>query len=187
MENIEKLDLSSFDREREIADLAEAVAVKAHEAWRQGWAENSGVDLELVERNDQGIIIGTLPPRPKNTSDEEWLAEHGVTDGLVDIANLSADQLPYDWKEDNLKSAAIATSEIFAALDEGRSLDTEFIEATSALVHQGWVARHPEAPAEQAGDFVGLSEAEKDKDRGIVRLAIKAFWEQGVAGEAAEE
>jgi hypothetical protein len=37
MENIEKLDLSSFDRKREIADLAEAVAIKAHEAWRQGW------------------------------------------------------------------------------------------------------------------------------------------------------
>jgi hypothetical protein len=150
-------------------------------------AKGNEVDLEEVERNDQGIIAGTLPPRLKNTSDEKWLAEHGVTDGQVDIANLSADQLPYDWKEDNLKSAAIATSEIFAALDEGRPLDTEFIEATSALVHQGWVARHPEAPAEQAGDFAGISDDDKDKDRDIVRLALEAFREQGVAGEAVEE
>jgi hypothetical protein len=144
-------------------EMVKAMGPQSHEQWRSGWK---------AEHGDE--------PRPKKTTDAAWTKRHGGA-VEVDIANFSYDELPTDWQENVDKSSRAALLEVERAVRDGRSLeDPTFIEAASAVVHSFWLSRNAAgATAEQLEAYAKLSEPEKEKDRVIVRLAIK-LWQEGI-------
>jgi hypothetical protein len=142
-----------FDRVRD------RTASQLHDLWRAPrWKESEKV----------------FEPRIKKTKDQEWIRRHGTDE--VDIANTSYENLPSDWQGENKVSADVAVGEVFKAVQNGVALDASFIESASAVVHEKWLERNGSwAPPEQKLPYEQLSEAEREKDRAIVREAIKQF------------
>lgn len=117
---------------------------------------------------------GTFEPRMKTTKDEAWIEAHGTEE--VDIANTDYQDLPEDWKGENKVSAEVAMGEIYKAVEESTELDDAFVESASSVIHDKWLERNGEwAPPEQNKPFDELDEEEKEKDRVIVRKALKIY------------
>lgn len=137
-----------------------ALAGELHEQWRQ---------TRLDDKS------GQYEPRVKTTADEAWIVAHdGTTE--VDIANTSYDDLPADWQAENRASAEVSITEVERAKNSGVvDLDSDdFLDSVSDTVHQAWLERNASwAPAEQNKPYAELSEDEKEKDRAIVKLAIR--------------
>lgn len=136
-----------------------ALAGELHEEWREG-----RLDPET----------GEYAERVKTTTDQGWIDSHGTPE--VDIANTSYEDLPEDWKGENKISAEVSVSLVERALRSG-VIDIEsdeFLEEASATVHEKWLERNGSwAPAEQNLPYSELSEEEKDKDRVMVKAAIR--------------
>lgn len=136
------------------------LASELHEEWRQ---------TRLDEKT------GQYEPRVKSTKDEAWITAHnGVTE--VDIANTKYEDLPEDWKAENKASADVSITQVERAKNSGVvDIDSDdFLEQASDVVHQKWLERNGSwAPAEQNKPYADLSEEEKDKDRVMVKAAIR--------------
>lgn len=136
-----------------------ALASELHEEWREG-----RFDPET----------GEYAERVKTTTDQGWIDRHGVSE--VDIANTSYEDLPEDWKGENKISAEVSVGLVERALRSG-VVDVEsdeFLEEASATVHEKWLERNGSwAPPEQNIPYEELSEEEKDKDRAMVKAAIR--------------
>lgn len=118
---------------------------------------------------------GTFEPRIKKTNDKSWIEDHGG-EGEVDIANTSFGELPEDWQKESRESAKVAMEEVFTKAKYGPQFDDSFIEEASAIVHQKWVERNSDRASEDQNlPYENLSEEEKDKDRAIVREAVRFF------------
>lgn len=143
--------------------LIEELASQLHEVWRSP---------RLLED-------GTYEPRPKQVrNDPAWVLAHGTDQ--VDIANTAYRDLPLDYKLENQESAKVAMplviGEVTSGRDPGRS---DFIEDASRRVHDAWLDRNREwAPPEQDLAYSELSEPEKEKDRVVVRAAVKLVRDQ---------
>jgi hypothetical protein len=128
--------------------LVLAIASQIHEEWRAP-----------RRRPD-----GTFEPRPKETTDAEWIAAHGASE--VDIANTAFPDLPADWQRENAIAAELAARVVDATVDY-----------LAALIHEQWVSRHFEEEwARDAGlllPFNDLPREEQDKDRSIARIALR--------------
>lgn len=110
--------------------------------------------------------------RPKPTTDAAWCALHGTD--TVDLATTDFRSLPRDWRDENLAAAASVCSRVDGA--RAASLDpTEpaVLEALAAGVHEDWLVRNRWfAPPEQSVPYRRLSEADKERDRALVRAAL---------------
>jgi hypothetical protein len=92
----------------------------------------------------------------------------------VDIANTRYQDLPADWQKENKDSASVAVRLIADGRSQGADLSSsDFMESASSKVHDAWLQRNGEwAPPEQRLPYDQLSEAEKEKDRVVVRAAL---------------
>jgi hypothetical protein len=133
-----------------------AVGTKAHEDWRAGYRAANG---------DK--------PRIKTTKDAAWVEAHGTDQ--VDIAGLTFSELPSDWQEENRLNAEVAVDLVLGQVEDSLGLGSQFIEKASAKVHVEWLKRNPWAPEAQKKTYAELEEAEKEKDRFVVRAAIDAY------------
>ncbi len=117
---------------------------------------------------------GSFEERIKTTSDESWIQENGLNE--VDIANTSYEDLPEDWKGENKISAEITLRQIHEAVDNSESLDENFVEKASSVLHDKWLERNGDwASEEQKLPYEDLSEEEKEKDRVIIRKGISLY------------
>lgn len=140
--------------------ISNQVASKLHDAWRES---------RRIEGTNQ------FEPRMKMTNDEAWINNHGGNN-QIDIANTRFEDLPKDWKLENYNSAKVAVSEIYKAEKDKIPLDDKFIESASRVQHIQWLNRNENwAPPEQKMAYDLLSEAEKEKDRVVVRTAIEVY------------
>ncbi|WP_138687876.1 hypothetical protein [Nonomuraea zeae] len=126
-------------------------------------------------REARRLSDGTFDPRIKKTTDQAWARRHGTDE--VDIANTRYDDLPVDWQKDNRESATVAVRVIDAARRNGADLRHEdFMEDAGEQVHDEWLRRNKDwAPPEQSLKYADLSEAEKEKDRVVVREALNVL------------
>ncbi len=151
--------METSTREREV--LSYMLASDLHEDWRS-----------TRKRED-----GTFEPRMKKSKDEEWNKKHGTDD--VDIANTAFKDLPSNWQYENLEAARTAIDLVFADVMMAEEIDEEKMEEMAAKVHEAWIKRndwvkHPEyGDPVLAGEYKTLPEAEKEKDRAQLRLAIE--------------
>ncbi|WP_330228227.1 hypothetical protein OHA40_18805 [Nocardia sp. NBC_00508] len=137
--------------------MNEELASRLHQLWREG-----------RRRSD-----GSCRPRLKRTTDPEWIAARGGID-RVDIANTRFRWLPKDFQRENIASAQVAMSLVLSALRAGHDLiSADFVEDASDVVHIAWLDRNRAwAEPEQLPPYRDLSEAEKEKDRVVVRAAV---------------
>ncbi len=114
-------------------------------------------------------------PRVKKTKDQNWIDAHGGA-VEVDIANMPYSELPSDWQYENHASAQVTVDQVADAVSGGTELNAGFVETASAVLHEEWLKRNGAwAPAEQKLPYAELSEAEKEKDRVIIRKGIELY------------
>jgi len=129
-----------------------------HDIWRKSRWQEETKDYE---------------PRIKKTADQAWSQAHGGA-VEVDIANTLYAELPNDWQAENKASAEVAVTEVEKALKSAIALDESFVESASSVLHDKWMERNRSwAPSEQNKPYSELTEEEKEKDRVIIRQAIK--------------
>ncbi|MEO3804905.1 hypothetical protein [Nonomuraea sp. B1E8] len=134
----------------------EKVAGRFHDKWR--------APRRLPDR--------TYEPRMKTTTDPAWIKKHGTDQ--VDIANTRYRSLPADWQHENRESARIGVQLVDEARASGVNVRGErFMEESSSVVHDKWLARNGSwAGEEQRRPYELLSEAEKEKDRDVIRTVL---------------
>lgn len=139
------------------ARRADTVAGRLHDRWRAS----------------RRLPDGGYEPRMKTTTDPAWIRRHGTDQ--VDIANTRYADLPADWQKENKESATVAVRLVDDARRRGVDLDSdEFMEAAGEKVHDAWLDRNGGwAPPEQRLPYAELSEEEKEKDRVVVREALR--------------
>ncbi|MFH0857623.1 MAG: hypothetical protein V1848_02650 [Candidatus Magasanikbacteria bacterium] len=99
-------------------------------------------------------------PRIKETTDGEWITKNGGKNE-VDIANLEFNDLPRDWKKENLIAAEHAFSLLKNAL---------------VLVHDRWLEQNEtNAVEEQKFRYAKLSKEEREKDILVLEDALKVI------------
>lgn len=149
-----------------------AFVAEAHNTWRKGFEAAKGV----------GAV------RMKPTVDGDWLKANAgqpfcdPAQRQVNI-NIGFEALPADKQVENINSAAVACTLVFGQVLSGGELDADFIEAASAEIHVQWVLRQRALGmdgtdgyfAALAVPYSELPENEKEKDREIVRGAIRLY------------
>ncbi|MFA6038919.1 MAG: hypothetical protein WCV62_05305 [Candidatus Peribacteraceae bacterium] len=137
-------------------ELVTMVASKSHERWRADYlAKNPG------------------KPRIKETKDPAFHAR-GI--GEVDISALAYADLPTDWQAENKANAEVVVDYLLNAVAASQPLDSNFVEAASAVAHEKWLERNgADASEHQKPPYAQLSEDEKEKDRFSVRAAVEAY------------
>jgi hypothetical protein len=132
------------------------VAGRFHDAWRA----------------PRKLPDGAYEPRAKTTTDPAWIKKHGTDQ--VDIANTRYRDLPADWMRENQESARIGVQLVDEARTGGVDVRSErFMEEASSVVHDKWLVRNRDwAPEEQRRPYELLSEAEKEKDRDVIRMVL---------------
>ncbi|SFI39534.1 hypothetical protein SAMN05216275_10325 [Streptosporangium canum] len=114
----------------------------------------------------------TYEPRVKTTTDSAWIKKHSTDQ--VDIANTRYRSLPADWQRENRESARIGVQLVDEARASGVNVRSErFMEEASSVVHDKWLARNGSwASEEQRRPYELLSQAEKEKDRDVIRTVL---------------
>ena len=70
----------------------------------------------------------------------------------------------------------MAIAEVEKAIKNNLALDDSFLELASSVLHDKWLERNGSwAPPEQNKPYSELSEEEKEKDRVIIRQAMKLY------------
>ena len=117
---------------------------------------------------------GSFEPRLKSTSDEAWIAKHGVNE--VDIANTSYEDLPEDWQYENKQAAAVVVN-ILSEYSGSVELENDMIRsAVGEKIHSAWLERNSWATGGELDvsfDDLPLEEQEKDIDQ--IRVAKRVF------------
>ncbi len=141
--------------EKQLTPLEQAritVASSLHDQWRASRRKEDG----------------TYEPRMKDDG----------LGGQVDIANTDYINLPEKWQGENKVAAEVAVNLVYGAKQESKDINSpEFLEEASEAVHVEWMKRNPkeEWNAAQHVPYSELPEAEKQKDRDQVVLAIQNF------------
>ncbi|WP_433226366.1 hypothetical protein [Microtetraspora malaysiensis] len=141
------------------ARKVEGLAGRLHDAWRAG----------------RRLPGGGYEPQIRTTADRAWARRHGAD--RVDIANTGYRDLPADWQRENRESAIVAVRLVTEGRRRGADLSgEEFMESASHAVHEAWLVRNGRrASPEQRLPYRLLPEAEKEKDRLVVRLALELW------------
>lgn len=114
----------------------------------------------------------TYKPMIEKSEDETWTKEHWTD--TVDIANTDFEDLPYNWKYENIEAAKVAVNLVYEKILNLEKISIETIEEMSNIVHEkrlerNWIAGSFE---NQKVSYEDLSEEEKEKDRLQVNIAI---------------
>jgi hypothetical protein len=130
--------------------------------------------LHDLWRSERRLENGTFVERVKETNDKDWIGKHGTSQ--VDIANTSFSELPSDWQKENLIAATDALAILREAIKNDIPLDSSFVEEASADLHSKWLARNSSWASDvQCRPYKDLPEEEKEKDRIIIREAIRIY------------
>ncbi|MFC7585556.1 hypothetical protein ACFQYP_18780 [Nonomuraea antimicrobica] len=123
-------------------------------------------------RAPRKLSDNTYESRWKATTDSAWIKKHSTDQ--VDIANTRYRSLPADWQHENRESARIGLQLVDEARVNGVDVRSErFMEEASSVVHDKWLARNASwATEEQRRPYMLLSEAEKEKDRDVIRTVL---------------
>lgn len=138
------------------------------EAWKET-AQQLWKDYESSVRYDYA-------PRMKKSKDPAWTQAHWTDD--VDIANTKFEDLPSNYKYENLEAARVAIELVFDYVVRWIKLTDEMIEEMAAVVHKKWLERNDRVYDEEHGDpilaqeYAKLPEKEKVKDRDHIFQAI---------------
>lgn len=142
-----------------------AAADVLHDKWREGYKAANGDkprwkplnEASVKWVNENGVDVDCLRVNPETQKPE------------INIAGLPNSKLPPQHSGEN---TAAARGAIEAIVQNPQSS----MENLASIVHDQWLSRNSSwAPAEQKKPYADLSEAEKEKDRVIVRVAQKAL------------
>ena len=158
--------------------LVAQLGSQLHEGWR--------------EEYHAGNLKKNLPadaPRWKDTSDQDWVEENKeqpyfrMENGMPQV-NIDIDFafLPSDKRESNERAATVALAAVLAIQVES---DEDIERICAEFVHPAWTGRDMESAVKEKTPyclaegmhvrFDQLSEANKEKDRLQVRLALKVI------------
>lgn len=134
------------------------------------------IDVEVVGARAHKLLVALRGSKPyiKQTADQQWIRQHGTNQ--VDLAKVSYDELPKDWKFERDEGAKIALDLARQALQAREPLDENFIERTSEILHSKWLERNAHRAGEvQMRAYVDMPESEKEKDRCFARAAVEVL------------
>lgn len=177
--NLVGLDSKENQKSRVEISLRERIweVFKSSEMAKSYFAESMWSDLHEEWRKTRLKEDGTYEPRMKKSKDAEWTQKHGTDD--VDIANTKFEDLPSNWKYENLEAAKVAIELVFDSVVAWEEITDEMIEGMAAVVHEKWLQRNQWVFDKEywnptlAQEYVKLPEEEKEKDRVQVRQAIE--------------
>ena len=109
----------------------------------------------------------------EKSEDEARIKEHWTD--IVDIANTDFEDLPDNWKYENIEAAKVAVDLVYEKILNSENFSIEMIEEMSKIVHEkrlerNWIAGSFE---DQRVSYKDLSEEEKEKDRLQIEIAIE--------------
>ncbi|MFH1505476.1 MAG: phosphotransferase, partial [archaeon] len=201
--------LKAYLNRKNIAELTERLASDLHEGWRaprklpasdsrvaQGILFDPRpkpldltVDREWLEANRK-VTAYDMSKLQRDDLPDTWsedekdnamkFKEKGKT-LLIDIANTDYRDLALSWQDENRNAAESGTRLISRRLAEGKqvTLDEEWIEIASAIIHREWLKRPANSWAlGDPGlnkDYSLLSEDQKDKNRDIIIQGIRLY------------
>lgn len=103
-------------------------------------------------------------------SHDKWRSTVSPEDVEDHINNIDFDELPDDWKNENISSAEIALDQVLLQVKNEGEFDNNFIESSARVLHQKWLERNNEnIPYED------LTEKDKEKDRIFIKIAIEIY------------
>ena len=111
----------------------------------------------------------------EKSEDEEWTKEHWTD--VVDIANTEFEDLPSNWKYENIEAAKVVVNLVYEKVTKWEEITPEMIEEIARIVHQKRLERNWKEWSfrYQRVLYEALSEEEKSKDRIQIKLAIKTI------------
>ncbi len=149
-----------------------------------GMEQKSEGEKQLTPLEQAGITVASslhdqwrASRRKEDGTYEPRMKDDGLG-GQVDIANTDYINLPEKWQGENKVAAEVAVNLVYGAKQESKDINSpEFLEEASEAVHVEWMKRNPkeEWNAAQHVPYSELPEAEKQKDRDQVVLAIQNF------------
>jgi ribosome-associated toxin RatA of RatAB toxin-antitoxin module len=61
---------------------------------------------------------------------------------VVDIANIEFEDLPSNWKYENLEAAKVAVDLVYDKVVNSEEINSKMIEEMSKIVHEKWLERN---------------------------------------------
>ena len=137
--------------------IIETLAATFHENWRDGRLMDDWRYRPMMEKS----------------KDDEWNMEHWTD--VVDIANTKFEDLPSNWKHENLEAAKVVVDLLYEKLLNWKEITSRMVEEMSELIHDKRLERNWKEWSfeNQRVVYEELPEEEKSKDRVQVELAIK--------------
>ena len=172
------LDLKQNQRQGILSSLWERIGIvfESEEMAKAYFAESMWADLHEEWRRTRLKEDWTYEPRWKKSKDAEWTQKHWTDD--VDIANTKFEDLPSNWKYENLEAAKVAIELVFDYVIAWEEITDEMVEEMASVVHEKWLERNSRVFDKEywnptlAQEYVKLPEEEKEKDRAQIRQAI---------------
>ena len=142
---------------RQKSEIIQKVASTFHEEWRKNRLQDDWTYKPMIEKSQDEI-------RTK----KHW------TD-IVDITNTDFEDLPDNWKHENIEAAKVAVDLVYDKLVNLEKITNETIEEFSNIVHKKWLERNwiSWSFENQRIAYNNLSEEEKEKDRLQIKIAIE--------------
>lgn len=176
--NLTGLDLKESQESKIVVSLSERIVETfwSRDLAIQYFAESMWSDLHEEWRRTRLREDGTYEPRMKKSKDDEWTQMHWTDD--VDIANTKFEDLPSNWKYENLEAAKVAIELVFDKVVAWEEITEEMIEEMASVVHDerlkrnSWVFDKEYWNPVLAVEYAELPEDEKEKDRVQVKQAI---------------
>jgi len=141
------------------SEIIQEVASTFHEKWRKNRLQSDWRYIPMIEKSND-----------EKRNEEHW------TD-TVDIANTDFEDLPNNWKHENIEAAKVAVDLVYEKILNLEKITIETIEEMSNIVHEkrlerNWIAWSFE---NQRVSYEDLSEEEKEKDRLQIKTAIEVI------------
>ena len=137
--------------------IIQALASIFHENWRKCRLQENWIYNPMIEKSE----------------DEEWTKEHWTD--VVDIANTEFEDLPSNWKYENIEAAKVVVNLVYEKVTKWDEITPEMIEEMARIMHEKWLDRNwiRWSFENQRLEYEELSEEEKAKDRSQIQIAIQ--------------
>ena len=138
------------------SEIIQEVASTFHEKWRKNRLQSDWRYIPMIEKSND-----------EKRNEEHW------TD-TVDIANTDFEDLPNNWKYENVEAAKVAVDLVYDKISNLEKISSETIEEMANIVHEKWLERNwiEWSFENQRVSYENLSEEEKEKDRIQIIIAI---------------
>lgn len=141
------------------SEIIQEVASTFHEEWRKNRIQSDWTYMPMIEKSKDEI-----------RNKKHW------TD-TVDIANTDFEDLPDNWKYENIEAAKVAVDLVYEKILNLEKISNEMIEEMSNIVHEKWLERNwiEWSFENQRVSYENLSDEEKEKDRVQIKTAIEVI------------